>query len=184
MAAAASAGGYSYLAITDHSRSLGVANGLDPDRLRAQRQEIDACAAGIALLSGLRQDKATLTARLLLVLANPHVDIIAHPSGRLLERRPGGDFDWPRVFASAAERGVALEINANPSRLDLNAELARQVLAAGCLLSINCDAHDLDAFALIEYGIAVARQAGATPDRVINTWSLDRLNQWLTSRGQ
>lgn len=215
MAAAAAGRAYEYLGVTDHSRSLGVANGLDVERLRAQRREIDSSAAGIVLLqgaevevardgsldyddatlasldvvvaslhSGLRQDRATLTRRLLRVLDNPNVDIIAHPSGRLIERRQDGDFDWDRVFIAAAARGTALEVNADPSRLDLNAGMARDALAAGCLLSINCDAHNPQGFALIEYGIAVARQAWATPDRVINAWPLARLREWLATRGR
>ncbi|CAA9559311.1 MAG: DNA polymerase X family [uncultured Thermomicrobiales bacterium] len=215
MESAAAALGYDYLGITDHSRGLGVARGLDVGRLRAQRREIVGLTGGIDVLqgaevevhrdgrldyddetlasldivvaslhSGLRQDRATLTDRLIRTIANPHVDIIAHPSGRLIDRRPGGDIDWPRAFAAAAEHGVALEINSDPSRLDLDAEMAHDALAAGCLLSINCDAHSPESFELIEFGIAVARQAGATVDRVINAWPLEQLRHWLAERGR
>ncbi|MEA2512041.1 MAG: polymerase, partial [Thermomicrobiales bacterium] len=111
-------------------------------------------------------------------------DIIAHPSGRLLEQREGGDFDWNRVFATAARTGTALEINADPARLDLSADHARQAIAAGCLLTINCDAHHPDAWALLEYGIANARKAGARPENILNCWPLDRIEAWLQDRGR
>lgn len=132
-----------------------------------------------SLHTGLRQARGVLTDRLVNVLRNPNVDIIAHPSGRLIERREGGDFDWDRVFAVAAETGTALEINADPLRLDLDPTLARRAVEAGCLLTINCDAHRPDGFALIEYGVAVARRAWVLPDLVINCWTPDRLRAWL-----
>jgi DNA polymerase (family 10) len=132
---------------------------------------------------GLNQPKDELTARLIRVLENPHVDIIAHPSGRLIEQREGGDFDWDRVFETAARTGAALEINADPARLDLDAAHARQALAAGCLLTINCDAHHPDGWSMLEYGVAVARRAGATPDRVLNCWPVEEIEGWLRRRG-
>jgi DNA polymerase (family 10) len=209
--------GYEFLGISDHTRSLGVANGLDVERLRAQRREIDDAnrQSGIRVFAsaevevardgrldfdnetlsgldvviasthvGLRQPCEELTTRLLGVLENRHVDIIAHPSGRLLEQREGGDFDWNRVFATAARTGTALEINADPARLDLSADHARQAIAAGCLLTINCDAHHPDAWALLEYGIANARKAGARPENILNCWPLDRIEAWLQDRGR
>ena len=215
MAAAAEQRGYAFLGISDHSQGLGVANGLSPERLAAQRREIDAVNAsgGIRLFAGaevevhrdgrLDYDAATLaaldvviaslhvglqhprdqlTARLLSVLAIPNVDIIAHPSGRLIEQRDGGDFDWDRVFAATAVSGTALEINADPARLDLTASNAERALAAGCLLTINCDAHSPGGFALLEYGVAVARRAWARPDQVLNCWPLDRIESWLAGR--
>ena len=216
MAAAAADRGYRALAITDHSHSLGVANGLTTERLRAQRLEIEAAnrTSGVHLLqgsevevdragnldfpddvlawldvvvasthSGLRQPREQLTSRLLRVIGNRNVDIIAHPSGRLIERRDPGDFDWPRVYAAAAEHGTALEINADPARLDLDPTHAAAALAAGCLLTINCDAHAPTGFASMEYGIAVARRAWAPAGRVINTWPVDDVLEWLRSRG-
>src|SRR5215207_1365482 len=157
MADAAAARGYSLLGITDHSQGLAVAGGLDAERLRLQRIEIDDAnrETAIRLLagaevevhrdgsldfddetlrsldvvvaslhSGLRRSREELMSRLIRVLENPNVDIIAHPSGRLIERREGGDFDWDRVFAVAAQTGTALEINADPARLDLDPSLA------------------------------------------------------------
>lgn len=136
-----------------------------------------------SLHSGLRQPREQLMERIERVLRNPNVDIVAHPSGRLIERRPPGDFDWPRVFELAAETGTALEINSDPARLDLKREHAEAALAAGCLLTINCDAHHPDGFGLIEYGVAVARQAWATPDRILNARPADDLREWLRARG-
>lgn len=207
--------GYAFLGVSDHSRALGVANGLDAARLAAQRQEIEKAqrATGLRVFascevevhrdgsldfddhilealdlviasthSGLRQPRDVLTERLLRVIANPHVDIIAHPSGRLVERREGGDFDWNRVFAAAAASRTALEINASPERLDLNHDLARRALEAGCLLTINCDAHSTVGFDALEYGVAVARRAGADPDRIVNCWPIERIEAWLETR--
>ncbi len=215
MALAAAANGYQFLGITDHSQGLGVANGLTPDRLAAQRREIeetnrtgtvrlfagaevevardggldfsDETLAGLdvvvaSLHVGLRQPRPELTDRLVGVLTNRNVDIVAHPSGRLIERRDGGDFDWDRVFASAAAAGTALEINADPARLDLNHELARKALASGCLLTINCDAHRSSGFDSIEFGVAVARRAWARPEQILNAWPLDQVEEWLAGR--
>jgi DNA polymerase (family 10) len=135
-----------------------------------------------SLHTGLRQPKAELTARLARVLENPHVDIIAHPSGRLIERREGGNFDWDSVFAVAARTGTALEINADPARLDLEPSLAVRASNAGCLITINCDAHSPSGFALMEYGVAMARRAWLKPDQILNCWNRDQILEWLQSR--
>jgi DNA polymerase (family 10) len=124
-----------------------------------------------------------LTARLANVLRNPNVDIIAHPSGRLIERREGGDFDWDAVFTIAAQTGTALEINADPARLDLDPTLARRASDAGCLITVNCDAHSPGGFALMEYGVMMARKAWLTPERILNCWPRDRVLEWLAARG-
>jgi DNA polymerase (family 10) len=214
MADAAAARGYSLLGITDHSQGLAVAGGLDVERLRLQRIEIDEAnretavrllagaevevhrdgsldfddetLAGLdvvvaSLHSGLRQPQDELTARLIRVLENPNVDIIAHPSGRLIERREGGDFEWDRVFAIAAQTGTALEINADPARLDLDPAHAETASQAGCLISINCDAHHPSGFSLMEYGVAMARRAWLKPDRILSCWSPARIVEWLSS---
>jgi len=149
----------------------------------------DATLAGLdlaiaSLHSGLRQPRATFTDRLIATLEHPGIDIVAHPSGRLIEQREGADVDWDRAFATAARTGTALEINANPARLDLNAALARRAADAGCLLTINCDAHHPEGFAVMEYGIAVARRAWLRPDQVLNCWALDRVEAWLAARGR
>ncbi len=136
-----------------------------------------------SLHTGLRQPREMLTARLANVLRNPNVDIIAHPSGRLIERREGGDFDWDAVFTIAAQTGTALEINADPARLDLDPTLARQASDAGCLITVNCDAHSPGGFALMEYGVMMARKAWLTPERILNCWPRDRVLEWLAARG-
>ena len=200
-----------------HSQGLAVAGGLDVERLRSQRIEIDQANsdAGVKLLagaevevhrdgsldfddetlagldvvvaslhSGLRQPRDEITARLIGVLENPNVDIIAHPSGRLIERREGGDFDWDRVFTVAAQTGTALEINADPARLDLDPARAFRASQAGCLISINCDAHSPSGFSLMEYGVAMARRAWLKPDQVLNCWAPTRIMEWLSARGR
>jgi DNA polymerase (family 10) len=215
MASAAAARTYSLLGITDHSQGLGVAGGLDVERLRQQRIEIDAANSevGIRLLAGaevevlrdgsldfddatlagldvvvaslhtgLRQPRDEVTTRLVRVLENPNVDIIAHPSGRLIERREGGDFDWDRVFEAAARTETALEINADPARLDLDPALAYRASQAGCLITINCDAHHPAGFSLMEYGVAMGRRAWLKPDQILNCWSPVDILEWLSSR--
>jgi DNA polymerase (family 10) len=218
MTMAARTRGLKCLAITDHSQSLGVANGLTVDRLRAQRREIDAAqadlGAGFSLLQGaeveiradgqldyddavledldivvaslhtsLRQERDKITARLLKAIESRHVDIIGHPTGRLLPDREGADLDMDAVLRAAADSGVALEINANPERLDLDDVYARRALELGCLLAINTDAHHSDHFDLAHFGVGTARRAWATADNVINTWPTEKLLHWLDERG-
>src|SRR5215204_177860 len=178
MAEAAAARGYALLGITDHSHGLAVAGGLDVETLG----KLDVVVA--SLHSGLRQPRDDLMSRLTRVLQNPNVDIIAHPSGRLIERREGGDFDWDRVFAVAAQTGTALEINADPARLDLDPAHARTASQAGCLISINCDAHHPSGFSLMEYGVAMARRAWLKPDQILNCWSPGRIMEWLSPGGR
>lgn len=143
---------------------------------------LDLVVAGLHV--SLRQDREQVTARMLAAIRNPHVDIIAHPTGRMIPDRPGADLDLDAVLAAAAESGVALEINANPKRLDLSDVLARRALEAGCLISINTDAHRPEHFDYLHYGVAVARRAWAEPDRIINCWAPERLLAWLADRGR
>ncbi len=135
-----------------------------------------------SLHGGLRQPRAKLVERQVRTLRNPHVDILAHPSGRLLERREGGDFDWDITFATAAKTGTALEINADPARLDLDPSLARQAAAAGCLITINSDSHWVDGFDMVEFGVMMARKAWLKPVQVLNAWEPDRVFLWLQDR--
>jgi len=137
-----------------------------------------------SLHSGLRQPREDLMARLLRVLENPNVDIIAHPSGRLIERREGGDFDWDRVFEVAAQTDTALEINADPARLDLDPSLAYRASLAGCLITINCDAHHPSGFSLMEYGVAMGRRAWLKPSQILNCWSPAEIGEWLLTRAR
>ena len=133
-----------------------------------------------SLHSGLRTEG--FTDRLLGVIANPHVDIIAHPTGRLVERRQGADIDWPLVFAAARESATVLEINSDPARLDMDDVNARAASQAGCLISIDSDAHHPASLDLVRYGVAVARRAWIEPRQVVNTWLLDDLLAWLSDR--
>ena len=132
----------------------------------------------------LRQPRKEITERLLKVMRNPHVDIIGHPSGRLLPNREGADLDMDAVLASAKEHGLALEINANPARLDLDEVYARRAAEMGIPLTINTDAHSPNDLDLREYGVSVARRAWVKPEAVINTWPAEKLTAWLKARGR
>ncbi len=130
----------------------------------------------------LEQDPAQATARLLRAVQHPRVHILGHPTGRLLPRRAGLAPDMAQIVRAAAEHGVALEINANPHRLDLRAEHARLAVQAGAWLSIDTDAHRAAELDYWPYGLAVARQAGAEAAQVLNTWAPERLLQHLARK--
>jgi DNA polymerase (family 10) len=220
MARGALARGYHYILITDHSQSLGIANGLTVERLHQQRKEIDAANAQLEqegrkfrILQGieveiktngeldlpdealaeldlvqasvhtsLAQSREHITERALKAIANPNVDILGHPSGRLINEREGGDYDWEALFHAAAQHDVALEINSDPMRLDLDETHARRAMELGCHLSISTDAHSPAGLSQIHYGITIARRAWVTPDVVINTWPLRKLLSWVKGR--
>lgn len=149
-----------------------------PDEVLA---ELDVVVA--SLHSSLRQPREQITERLLRAMRNPNVDVIGHPSGRLLPNREGADLDWERVLATARETGVALEINAHPARLDLDEVYARRAAEMGIPLSLNTDAHAPEQFDLIEYGISATRRAWLEPGQIINAWSPEKLLDWLQKRG-
>ena len=209
MAQAAQRAGLKQLVITDHSQSLAVANGLSPERMAAQRDEIAAAAAqcpGLGLWQGteseiridgsldfdaellarldwvnasvhggLGQSRPVMTERILTAIANPATCAIGHPTGRIVLGRAGFDFEHDTVFAAAAEAGVALEINSQPSRLDLSADLARRAAAAGATLTVNSDAHAAAQLATTHLGVMTARRAGLTRDQVINAWPWEQI---------
>ena len=209
MALAARDRGYTYLAITDHSRGLAVANGLGPERLRDQRAEIDRVNAELApfrvlqgvelevkadgsldlpddvlaeldivvaaVHTGLGQERERLTERALAAIRHPLVDVLAHPTGRIVGGRPGGDFDLDRLYAEAAATGTVLEIDGDPGRMDLRDTHARAAVVAGCTLSVDSDAHAPDGLANQLYGVGIAQRAWVTPDHVLNTLPLDEL---------
>lgn len=186
--------GYKYIAITDHSQYLKVANGLTPERLRAQRKEIDALNEeydDITILAGVEMDilpDATLDyddellkemdiviasihssfsqsqdvimKRLKTALENHHVDIIAHPTGRIIGKRKGYDVDIDLLIQLAKETDTALELNANPHRLDLNSEYVRKAQEAGVKIVINTDAHNMEMLEDMTIGISTAKKAG------------------------
>lgn len=209
MVEAARARGYAYLAISDHSQSLAMAGGLDPDRVRRQWEEIEAedarrddirvlkatevdiladgrldfddeLLAGFdwvtaSMHSGFSQGAGRLTARAVAAAESPFVDVIGHPTGRMLGRRAQAPIDLARLTEAAVRGGTFLEVNAQPRRLDLDAGMAAAALAAGVDLTIGSDAHSGDSLDLIRFGVRVARRAGATPDRVGNAWSWKEL---------
>ncbi len=216
MVEAAKACGREYLAITDHSVSSRVANGLTPERLLAHMNEvrdINREVSGIEVLAGSEVDilndgrldftddvlaqldivvasvhagfnmnEAEMTNRMIRAIENPFVNIIGHPTGRLLGRRPGYALNFDAVIQAAAEHRVALEINSSPNRLDLDPEVARKANEAGVLLTINTDAHAVPQLQQSRFGINVARRAWLTTNAVINTYSLSALHELLQVR--
>jgi histidinol phosphatase-like PHP family hydrolase len=118
------------------------------------------------------------TARLLAAIATPGVAVLAHPRGRMYGSRPGVAADWDRVFAAAAARRVAIEIDGDPARQDLDYTLARRAAAAGCLLALDSDAHSSRELRYAETAVAHARLAGVDPAQVVNCWPLPQLLDW------
>ncbi len=213
MAEAAKNRGYAYLAVTDHSRRMTMAHGLDPKRLGRQIDAIrrfNDSSAGFTLLAGIEVDileDGTLdlpdeslgrldivvasihtrfnlteqkqTERLLRAMDNPLVNIIGHPSGRLINQRPPYPVDLEHVIRGAKERGCHLELNAQPDRLDLDEHHCRFAKEIGMKLAISTDAHDPAHFALMRYGIDQARRGWLEPADVLNTRSLSELRKLL-----
>lgn len=209
MAYAARERGYEYICITDHSQSLGVANGLSPERLAQQRLEIDAANDQMApfrvlqgvelevkgdgsmdlptealarldmviasVHSGLRKGREQVTSRALAAIRHPLIDVLAHPTGRLVGGRAGGDFDMEALYAEAARTGTTLEINADPARLDLRDTHAAAAVKAGCTLSIGSDAHAAEGLGNAFYGAAIATRARLETRHVLNTLPLQDL---------
>lgn len=219
MARAAKARGYKYIAITDHSQSLTITNGLSIDRLHAQRREIEEAQRSIgdgfrvlhgtemeikldgsldfpdevlewldivvaSIHSGLRQPGEEVTRRALNAVRNPHVDILGHPTGRLINQREPSDMDVSAVIKEAARTGTALEINSAPDRLDLDDVYVKEAMEAGCTLTVDTDAHSPSNYELIEYGVHIARRGWATADRILTTWEPKRLEAWLAARSR
>ena len=132
--------------------------------------------------SKLRSDPAEMTRRMLGAIRNPRTDVLGHVTGRLVEgsrgTRPGSTFDAEAVFAACAERGVAVEINSRPERQDPPDELIRVALDAGCLFSIDSDAHAPGQLSLLDYGAERAERMGVPPERIVTTWPLADLLAW------
>jgi histidinol phosphatase-like PHP family hydrolase len=119
------------------------------------------------------------TARLLTAVRTPGVHILAHPRGRKFGTRPGITADWDKVFAAAAKAGVAVEIDGDPTRQDVDFELAQRALQAGCLFALDSDAHSVEELRYTDIALAHARLAGLSQERIINCWPLDDLLTWL-----
>lgn len=211
MARAARDNGLEYIAITDHSRRLAVANGLDPARLRDQWREIERVATrleGIRLLRGievdiledgsldlpddtlaeldwvvasvhykLAQGAEQMTRRLIAAIRNPHVDVIGHPSGRVIGGREPSSFDLGEVLRVACEEGCALEVNSQPDRLDLVDTACMAAKHAGVKLVVSSDSHHPSQFGLLEYGVNQARRGWIEAADVLNTRALEYLRQ-------
>jgi len=203
MAAAAREASLEYIAITDHSQSLAMANGLDErratqhaERIRALDHQVDGlrilagiecdirpdgsldladdCLAGLDLViasvhSAFNQDRQQMTDRILRAIENPYVDILGHPTGRYILKREPYPVDVEAIIARAVDLGVALEINSQARRLDLNDGYARLARDRGARLVISSDAHSRNALATLRWGIAVARRAWLEHDDVVNT---------------
>jgi DNA polymerase (family 10) len=130
-----------------------------------------------------RQSRADLTRRTLNAIRSPHVDIVAHPAGRMIQARDDLDLDWEAVYEAAARTGTALEMNGSPHRLDLSPERARRAVAAGCVLTIDSDAHHTRELDDTRWGVAQARRAWVTKDDVLNTRSRAELLAWVAAKG-
>ncbi|HSL47241.1 MAG TPA: DNA polymerase/3'-5' exonuclease PolX [Anaerolineales bacterium] len=137
-----------------------------------------------SLHTSLRQPREKVTQRVINAIRNPHVDIIGHPTGRLIQEREGADLDMDAVLKAAAETGVAMEINAHPARLDLDDIHARRAKELGIPIALNTDAHSEADLDMLPYGVATARRAWLEPKDVINTWSQKKLLDWLKKRGK
>jgi putative hydrolase len=210
--------GREYLAITDHSPNLTVANGLTAERLTRQLEVIDQLdAAGIRVLKGievdilesgeldqtpdmlgkldvvvasvhskLRADEATMTKRMLGAITNPRTTVLGHCTGRMVQgsrgTRPPSDFDAHAVFSACAENEVAVEINSRPERQDPPDELIQLALEAGCLFSIDSDAHAPGQLDFLQYGATRAVANGVPAERIITTWPVERLLDWAGKR--
>lgn len=149
-----------------------------PDDVLAQLDFVIA-----SLHFSLTQERSVITRRLLNAIENPHVDLIGHPRGQLIEQREPADLDMDVVFEAALKHGTALEINANPMRLDLEAQYARRAVDMGVLLSINTDAHSAEQMDLLHFGVLTARRGWVEAGSVINTWPVERFVEWVSSRG-
>ena len=140
--------------------------------------ELDLVVA--SLHTGLRQPQEQFTERMVSAIRNPHVDIIAHPTGRLIGEREGANLDMEAVFRAAAETGTALEINAHPSRLDLRDVHVRRAVELGVKLVISSDAHSVEGFDVLRFGVGTARRGWATAADVLNTLSVHELLTWAS----
>jgi DNA polymerase (family X) len=129
-----------------------------------------------------RQPKAELTQRTLNAINSPHVDIVAHPSGRMIQTRDDLDLDWEAVYEAAAETGTALEMNGSPHRLDLSVERARRAVEAGCILTVDSDAHYIRELDYVRWGISQARRAWVEPHNALNTRSRAELLEWVAGK--
>ena len=176
--------------VADLNRELApfrLLTGIEVDILEdGSLDQLDELLAGLDLVvasvhSKLRAPRNEMTARMLTAVANPHVDILGHCTGRMVtgtRKRPESEFDADAVFAACAEHGVAVEVNSRPERLDPPKRLLRRSIEAGCLTSIDTDAHAPGQLDWQPYGCARAARCGIDPDQVVNTWPVGKLLDW------
>ena len=213
MARAAMEKGYEYIAITDHSKKVTVARGLDADRLREQIREIDSVNKkldGITILKGIELDiledgsldlpddvlseldlvvgaihykfnlsQEQQTDRVIRALETTHFNILAHPTGRMINERDPYELDMERIMKAAKENGRILEINAQPDRLDLNDVHCRMAKETGVKVAISTDAHSTEGLDVMRYGVEQARRGWIEKTDVVNTLSLSQLRKLL-----
>jgi DNA polymerase (family 10) len=216
MAGAAKQRGLSYIAITDHSPRVSMANGLNPSRLREQWNEIDRLNRELdqfRVLKGIecdilekggmdlpdevlaeadwviasvhygqQQSREQITERILGAMENPHVSILAHPTGRLIGRREPYAVDLDQVYAAAARQRKMLEINANPARLDLDDVACAAAKRHGVPIVISSDAHSMGGLDVLRYGVIQARRGGLTAEDVANTRPWNEVRHMLGKR--
>lgn len=212
--------GHDYIALTDHSPTLRVANGLSASRLREQLEvvaQINADLSPFRLLTGievdiledgsldqdpellaqldvvvasvhskLRSPGELMTRRMVTAIANPHMDVLGHCTGRMVSggrKRPESDFEADLIFEACRTFGVAVEINCRPERLDPPRRLISQALEQGCLFSIDTDAHAPGQMDWQAYGCARAADTDIPAVRVINTWPAEELLEWTVNGG-
>jgi DNA polymerase (family 10) len=205
--------GFAYLGVTDHSQAAFYANGLTPERVLEQVDEIDRLNQELtpfrifkgiecdilndgaldydaelrgrfdfiiaSVHSNLRMDEAKATQRLVAAIENPHTRILGHPTGRLLLSRPGYPINHRRVIDACAANGVAIELNANPYRLDLDWRWIPQALEKGVFIAVNPDAHSLAGLRDTRYGVLAARKGGLDAEHCLNCFDAAAFEAWL-----
>jgi histidinol phosphatase-like PHP family hydrolase len=151
-------------------------------RIDMEPEELATLEMVVASPHSALRSQADQTARMVAAVTMPGVHILGHPRGRMFGSRPGVAADWPRVFEAAARSGVAVEIDGDPSRQDIDFELARAAIDSGCLFALDSDAHSTGELEYAETAIAHARYAAVPRERIINTWPLERLLEWAGTR--
>lgn len=218
LADAAKEKGYEYIAITDHTKGLGIAHGLNEAKIVDELNEIRAlnkrlkgfrllmgvevdiksdCTLDIpdeilkkldmvvaSIHSGFKQGKEQLTKRLTSALRNRYVSVIAHPTGRLIGEREAYEVDMEKVFSIAKETGKAMELNANPFRLDIKDTHTKRAKELGIPVVISSDAHLTGQLDYMGYGVSTARRGWLEKDDVKNTLGAENLVKWLKSMGE
>jgi DNA polymerase (family 10) len=209
--------GLEYIAITDHTKTLTIAGGLDERGLARQSREIDKLnlklkiknlkfrilksaevnilkdgkldikdetlkkldVVAVGVHSGFKMSKKEMTERIIRAMKNPYTDILFHPTGRVINRRPPYQIDIEKIIRAAKETKTVLEINAYPDRLDLKDEHARMAKEAGVKIVIDSDAHNIHHLHYLEFGIAQARRGWAEKKDIINAWPVEKMLRFL-----